>query len=200
MSTDHLSPLELDEQAAGAAPAAHLSSCAACAEKVAARRRSAAEFLLRPESKAMAAAVVERHAAPETTRIPRVVLLFGPLAAALLIFFAWPKPATEPGDRIKGSAAVFLLNETGTPVTSARPGQELVLAVRVPGAANERVKVQVTSVEPDGGREALYGGTVQANERERLMKLEVTPGDVRLEAEFDRSGTRLKAELTVEVK
>jgi hypothetical protein len=199
MSTEHLSALELDEQATGAVVSPHLASCAECTAKVAARKAEAAAFLLRPDAKAMANAIVERHAKPETTRVPKLVLVLGPLAAALLLFFAWPR-AEQPIDRIKGTAAVFLLDETGTPVTTAKPRQELVLAVRVPGDEHERVKVQVTSIEPDGGREALYGGTVEANGRAQLMKLEVTPGDVRLEAEFDRSGTRLKAELTVEVK
>lgn len=199
MSTEHLSALELDEQATGAPVSAHLASCPECTAKVEARKAEAAAFVLRPDSKAMANAIVERHAKPETTRIPKLVLVLGPLAAALLVFFAWPRPE-QPTDRIKGTAAVFLLDETGTPVTTAKPGQELVLAVRVPGGEHERVKVQITSIEPDGGREALYGGSVEANRSERLMKLEVTPGDVRLEAEFDRSGTRLEAELTVEVK
>lgn len=197
--SEHLSSLELDEASIAETPPAHLASCAECQQKVEQRRSAAAVFLSQPRAKAVGAQLVEKHGLKRSS--PRWWLAVAPLAAGLVLFFAWPRtPPPEPVDRVKGSAMLLLLDGQGQPVTSAHPGEELVLAVRVAAPPNTPVRVQVVTVDAQGTRDPIFGGPVNANERADLMKLVVTPGDVKLQADFQVGDAHQTAELALEVK
>lgn len=180
--SEHLSALQLDEQASGAAVDPHLASCAECTARLEVLKQQRAAFLARADAQAFAQKLVTRHAAPPPSRASRAFLLLAPLAASLLIFFLWPRGEPGDGQRIKGAPMVMLLDARGTPVTTARVGDELSLALRFSG--NEPRQVTVTVIAADGKREPLWSGAVQPNERAVPTRLVVTPGNVEVIADF----------------
>ncbi len=191
--SDHLSSLELDEVASGlSAGPPHLASCAECRARVSAVKQQNAALLARPEAKRQREALLP--AAPRRSTL-RLVAVLVPLAAALALFFVWPRPATPTGDRIKGAPSVVLLDDHGNAVTHARPGQQLTLAVGAPGF--KRVAIFTTGT--DGGREPLWAGSIEDGPRVQLMQLEVTPGDVEVTAEFDEGPRRTTATTRLQV-
>ena len=190
--SEHLSALQLDEIAAGLAPAPeHLAGCAECGQRLEALRKERAAFLARPEAKRQ----LERLApAPERRSFLRVLAIVVPLAAGLALFFAWPRtPPVE--DRIKGAPTVVLLDGSGTAVTHAAPGTKLTLAVGTGGFP----RVRVFSLDAQGKKEPLYSGPVAAGARVPLMQLEVTPGDVTVTAEFEGDSGQQSASVTLAV-
>jgi hypothetical protein len=177
----HLSALQLDEQLTGAPPDAHLETCAECRRRLEQAKRDHAALLARPAARALEAKLLERHAARPLSAPLRTVLWLAPLAASLLLFFAWPRGADD-GDRVKGAPMVMLLDDKGVAVTSARVGDALSLAVRFSGA--EPRQVTVVAVDATGKRDKLWAGSVRPNERVALSQLVVTPGNVEVIAEF----------------
>lgn len=175
--SEHLSALQLDEIAAGLAAAPeHLTGCAPCTQRLEALQAQHAAFLARPEAKRQ----LERLApAPTRRSVVRWLAVAAPLAAGLALLLAWP--GEQPSDRIKGAPTVMLLDEQGTPVTRARVGQTLTLAVGSAGFT----KVRVFAIDAAGAREDLFAGPVAAGARVPLRQLEVTPGNVSVVAEFE---------------
>lgn len=169
--SEHLSSLQLDEVAAGLAPAPeHLTGCAECAAKLSALKTQNAAFLALPRAQAQ----LKSMAIEKPQR--RAMLWLVPLAAAIAIgVFVQRDDASE---RLKGRASIVLLDSKNEPVTEASVGQKLTLAVG--GAGAKSVKV----VEVETG-ETIFSGAIAQGARVPLMQLEVTPGDVTLRAEFD---------------
>lgn len=172
--SEHLSALQLDEIATGlvAAPE-HVSSCAVCAERLAALRTSYSSFLARSEAQQQMKALQPRRSSV------RLVAVAASLAAALALFFAWPN--SPNAERLKGSPTVMLLDEAGQPVTHAAPGSKLTLAVGSAGFS----RVRIVATDDAGKEDELYRGPVAAGTRVPLMQLEVSPGDVTVTAEFE---------------
>ncbi len=182
----HLSPLELDEIAAGLAPPpTHLEACAACRARLDELTLASTELLGRPEAKRQLALLgAAPRSAPAKTSRRRLVLLAAPLAAGVALFLAWPRDAGDA--RLKGAPAVMLLDEADRSVTEARPGQRLTVAVGSGGYSHGAVLAidddgKVETLWPRDGRvyEALAPGA-----RSRLIELVVTPGDVTVKAVF----------------
>lgn len=189
--SEHLSPLQLDELAAGLAPAPpHLAECPACTDRLAKLQAQNAAFLARPEAKAQLEGLAP---APPRRSVVRWLALAAPLAAGLALFLAWPEQPRE--DRLKGSPTVVLLDEQGVVVTRAKVGQKLTLAVG--GAGFPRVLVY--AVDAQGARTQLYAGELAAGARVPLMQLEVTPGTVDVFAEFKDDGRAATAHVKLEV-
>jgi len=186
MSAPHLSALELDEIAAELAPRPpHLDDCQACRDRLAALQQANAAILARPEANSLAARLVAQHSAPPARRAPPALLFLAPLAASLLLFFAWPRPAPDT-ERLKGAAIIVLLDAKGEVVTRAKVGEQLDVAVRFD--AEQAAKVTVFAQTPGGERAQLFSGQVEPRDRRVLTKVEVTPGDVELTADFERPG------------
>jgi hypothetical protein len=186
--SEHLSALQLDEVVAGLGEAPpHLATCAQCAARVATLKAESAALLARPEAKEQLA----RLAPPAPRRSVLVPFLALAAAAAIALFFAWPREVPE--DRLKGAPSVVLLDPAGNAVTHAAAGSRLTLAV---GAAGFQ-RVEVFAVDSEGKKEALYSGEVAAGARVPLTQLEVTPGDVTVTAVFSRDGAENR---TVSVK
>ena len=178
--SEHLSALQLDEVVAGLGePPAHLASCAQCAARLSALKAESAAFLARPEAKKQ----LEVLAPAPPRRLSLVPIVALAAAAAVALFFAWPRGGA-PEDRIKGAPSVVLLDAAGNSVTHASPGSRLTLAVG--GAGFQTVEVFATDAE--GKKESLYSGNVAAGARVPLTQLEVTPGDVTVTAVFARDG------------
>ncbi|MBL8912169.1 MAG: hypothetical protein JNM17_15870 [Archangium sp.] len=182
--SEHLSALQLDEQAMGSPANPHLASCGECTAKLEALKKQNAVFLARADAKSFEAKLLEKHVAPPPSRLSRVVLMIAPLAAAVLLFVVWPKadPVVDGGDRVKGAPLVMLLDARGAPVTTANVGDELSLALRFSGT--EARKVTVSAIDANGKREELWSGSVPPNERAVISKLKVTPGNVEVVADF----------------
>lgn len=176
--TEHLSALQLDEVAAGLAPAPeHLASCSECSKQLAQLRAESAAFLARPEAQRQLGQLLPP---PRRRPLLRLLAIALPLAAVLALLLSWPRAPVE--DRIKGTPTVMLLDGTGSPVTHAAPGTKLTLVVGAAGFP----RVTVFTIAEDGTKEPLYAGAVAAGARVPLMKLEVTPGDVTVMAVFER--------------
>jgi hypothetical protein len=187
--SEHLSPLQLDEIAAGLMPAPqHATSCAQCATHLEDLRKQSAAFLARPEAKQQLQRL--SPAAPPRRSFLRVLAIAVPLAAGLALFLAWPRAPVE--DRIKGAPTVMLLDGSGQAVTHANPGQKLTLAVGSAGFS----RVRVVAVDTAGKKDELYAGPIAAGAKVPLMQLEVTPGDVTVTAEFE-GGTSASVRLAV---
>lgn len=186
MST-HLSPLELDEAASGLlVDQAHLETCDECRSLVAQRLAQNAKFLQQPRAKAQ----FEALASPRK-RIPlRFALVAFPLAAALALFVFLPRTADE---RLKGAPTVTLLDQAGNVVTHAPPGQQLTLAV----GSTDFPHVKVSARADDGSSSTLFEGDVARGARVPVMKLEVTPGNVQLTADFSDGERRATATTTL---
>ncbi|MFZ5440423.1 MAG: hypothetical protein ACOZQL_10460 [Myxococcota bacterium] len=192
--SDHLSPLALDEVAAGLSTGEpHLATCAGCRAKVDARRAANAAFLARPEARRK----LEQLAPPRRSPAPRLLALVVPLAAALALVFFWPRGApTEPAERLKGAPAVSLRDAAGNAVTAATVGQQLTLSVAAAGFS----QVTIVSRAPDGGHETLFSGGIEGDGRVDLLQLEVTPGDVELTADFTDGQRHQTAQTRLEVR
>lgn len=185
--SEHLTALQLDEVVAGLGEAPpHLATCAQCLARVAALKAQSAAFLARPEAKRQLEAL-----SPPPRRSLMAPILALAAAAAIALFFAWPREVPE--ERLKGAPSVVLLDSAGNTVTHASPGSRLTLAV---GAAGFQ-RVEVFAIDAAGKKEPLYSGKVAAGARVPLAQLEVTPGDVTVTAVFARDGTEQK---TVSVK
>lgn len=181
--SEHLSALQLDEQATGALADPHLATCPECTEKLDALKKQNAAFLARKDAKAFEAQLLDAQvmAAPPS-RLMRVALMIAPLAAALLVFFLWPRTEPVQSDQVKGAPMVMLLDAKGDVVTAAKVGDKLSLALRFSGS--EPREVTVSAVDASGKREELWKGTVAPNERAVISKVVVTPGDVEITADF----------------
>lgn len=193
--SDHLSPLALDEVAAGLSSGEpHLSGCEACRAKVAELKASNAALVARPEAGRQLGALLP---AEKKNNLLRIFAVVAPLAAGLVLFFAWPTaPQPGDGDRLKGAPTISLRDAQGNAVTKATPGQRLTLSVGAAGFS----RVTVSSTAADGGHETLFSGGVESGAQVGLMELEVTPGDVELTAEFS-DGTRTEtAKVRLEVR
>lgn len=189
--SEHLSALQLDELAAGLAPAPeHLAGCPGCSARLEALRQERAAFLARPEARQQ----LERLAPPPQRRpFLRGLALVVSLAAGLALFLAWPRAPVE--DRLKGAPTVALLDETGNAVTHAAPGTKLTLAVGTGGFP----RVRVFALDAQGKKEPLYSGPVAAGARVPLLQLEVTPGDVTVTAEFESDTEQKSASVKLAV-
>lgn len=186
--SEHLSPLQLDEIAAGLVPAPeHATSCAQCGQRLEELRRQSAAFLARPEARQQ---LQQLSPAPPRRSFLRVLAVAIPLAAGVALFLAWPRAPVE--DRIKGAPTVMLLDGSGQAVTHAAPGQKLTLAVGSAGFS----RVRVVAVDAAGKKDELYSGPIAAGAKVPLMQLEVTPGDVTVTAEFE-GGTTASVRLAV---
>lgn len=187
--SEHLSPLELDEAAAGLAPPpAHLSACADCATRLEELKAERASLLASPDAARRLDAVLAKQ--PELSARPKLKLLHVaaialPLAAgiALLVFApVW----NAHDDRLKGAVTVELVDASGTAVTSAPAGQSVSLAVGGAGLPY----VAVFAVDAQGEVAPLWPakGEMMAalapGARVTLSSFEVTPGDVTVHALF----------------
>lgn len=189
--SEHLSSLQLDELTAGLAPRPdHLERCEACSRKLEALRAEQAAFLSRPEAKRQLEALTPP---PARRSFLRVLAVAVPLAAGLVLFFAWPRAGEA--DRIKGAPKVMLLDDRGIPVTHAAPGSRLTLAVGNAGFSS----VEVFAVDARGNKETLYSGDVASGALVPLTRLEVTPGDVTVMAVFARGDERQTASVRLAV-
>lgn len=200
--TEHLSSLQLDELAAGLAPEPpHLADCAECRARLDALRAARAAFAQHPD----AARVLWRLTdAPAPIPLPRRRLMplvaAGALALAAGLVLILQQPFDDETPRLKGAPTVELLDETGAPVTRAKVGQSLTLAVGGAGAQYAAVFAE----EPGGARTLLWpqaGATLAPLEpgaRVRLRQLEVTPGAVTVRARFGETPAALDAAGLVE--
>jgi hypothetical protein len=187
--SEHLSPLELDEAAADLASPPHLAQCARCQQRVKALKADAGSMLDRPEAKAQ----LERLTKPKAAR-PSPWLLLVSLAATLGLFFLVTDP---PKDRVKGAPTILLLDSAQNPVSTADIGQHLTLSVTAPAAK----AVTVFATTRPNQRETLWSGDIKSGQRNDLMDLVVTPGDVELEAVFTSpDSTNATAKMTLKVR
>lgn len=204
----HLSPLELDEVAAGLTPPpAHLDRCTACRTAVDELTAANAALLETPEAKRRLAALTAASSSasaslrlvdspqvrPAHSQWRRVVPLVAPLAAGLTLFFAWQGERLSDGARLKGAPAVMLLDQSDQAVLRATPGQKLALAVGSGGYSH----AAVFAIGQDGSAETLWPkdgatyGALPPGARSRLIELVVTPGDVTVKAVFANEARRL---------
>ncbi|MDP3499157.1 MAG: hypothetical protein Q8S33_02440 [Myxococcales bacterium] len=185
--SEHLSPLALDELAAGDpndAAKAHLDGCASCRAKLDAVRAAALQVSAMPAfEQTFAALDTERPAVaplPKKTRRlwPALVAVAVPLAAAL-VFLVMSPP--EDDTRLKGAPTVELLVKD-RPVTTARPGETVTLAVG--GAGNTHALV--LAIDTSGAVSRLWpqepqSAPIAAGARVTLSpSFDVTPGSLML--------------------
>lgn len=189
--SDHLSALQLDEVAAGGAAHPHLTSCAECTAKLEALKKQNAVVMAMPQARALESKLMAQHVAKPLAAPMRALLVLAPLAASLLLFFLWPKPPVDEDGRIKGAPMVMLLDSKGSTVTSAKVGDELSLALRFSG--DQPRKVAVFAIDATGKKESLWAGEVKPGEKSVITKLQVTPGNVEVVAEFSPPALRVGA-------
>jgi hypothetical protein len=192
--SEHLSALALDEAAAGEALApevrAHLDGCAACAQKVQARKEQGAALVASSEGRrrleAVSATVEAKPARGPAPVHPLVRLAFVaslPIAAALTLFLLSPRTV----ERLKGGVSVELIDSTGTAATRVVVGQRLQLAAGPAGRSFALVFTvseggAVTQVWPEDRRQA---DPIPPGSRTILIpSLEVTPGSFTVHACF----------------
>lgn len=189
--SEHLSALVLDEVAAGLAPPAeaqtHLASCDDCRAKLETLKASREAVAASAKSKAVLQHLLTRTEAPapkKGLRLVHVAAIALPLAAVLaLLVFNPIRPAED--SRFKGAASVELLDAQGTPVTRAKVGDTLTLAV---GGAGYRYAA-VVAVDGQGlstlwPKDGTTLAPLEPGARVRLSSFTVTPGNVRLVAYF----------------
>lgn len=128
---DHLSALTLDTLAAGlpvdATHSAHLASCPACQARLDAVKAERAQVMKLPAFEA-----VRGQLAPAPRELPRWLV---PVIAFAAVVLAIVGSQFLEGDKtiLKGGASVELLRDARTPVTEARVGDRLTLAVGADG-------------------------------------------------------------------
>lgn len=132
--SDHASALQLDTLAAGlpldAAVPAHVAGCAACQAKLEALKAERAAVMRAPQ---FAATLGRLQPAPSSQRRPwGLVLAFAAMALLLVLGGRFLVPSDD-GTLLKGAATVELLKD-GAPVTQAKIGDKLTLAVGAAGA------------------------------------------------------------------
>ncbi len=189
---EHLSALELDlvltRGALDPARQAHLDACAACRER-AGREQSAAEAARSLPGHDAVLARLTAKAEPAGAKVlpwrKRAPVLFAAalaVAASIVFFLSPPK---EEESRLKGPVSIELIGAAGEPVTHAKVGDRVELAV---GAAGKPWAL-VLAVDDRGNVEPLWppgggSGPAPKGARATLMSLEVTAGSVTLVALF----------------
>lgn len=202
---EHLSSLVLDEVAAGLPvppeATAHLAFCDACRARLDDVKRAREAAAASPASTPVLERLLARAEAPVAPPKPKlrwlhVAAVALPLAAGLALLVV--NPIRQPVDdaRLKGAPSVELLNEAGAPVTRAKPGETLTLAVGGGGFTH----VVVLGLDAQGvstlwPKDGATLGAVAPGARVRLDTFTVTPGDVRVVALFASTPRRL-GELT----
>ena len=185
--SEHLSPLVLDELAVGDpndAAKAHLEGCASCRARLEEVKAAALQVMSMPRFEQTFAAL-ETHA-PVVTPLPKkarrlwpaLVAVAVPLAAALVFLVMSP---SDDGTRLKGTPTIeLLLNDR--PVTKARPGETVTLAVGSVGKAH----ALVIAVDSSGTVSRLWpqedsSGAIAFGARVLLSpSFDVTPGSLLL--------------------
>jgi hypothetical protein len=172
----HLSALVLDEAAAGLTLAnearEHLETCAECQARKAAVVEANHAFL--------ASGASHRHLdglLPKRSPWVVVSAIAVPLAAALALFLL-PHPSDET--RLKGGRSLELLDRSGRVVHSAKPGDQLDLAVGGGGAS----AAAIFAIDQAGTVTSLYSGPLRGKALEKVARLTVTPGSVSVLAVF----------------
>ncbi|MDP1921651.1 MAG: zf-HC2 domain-containing protein [Myxococcales bacterium] len=182
--SEHLSPLALDELAVGDpndAAKAHLDGCASCRLKLDAVKAAALQVRSMPGFEQTFAALDTERPAVAPPKKPRrlwpaLVAVAVPLAAALVFLVMSPR---DDGSRLKGAPTVELLLKD-QPVTTARPGDTVTLAV---GGAG-KTHVLVLAVDASGVVSRLWpqepqSAPIGAGARVSLSpSFDVTPGSL----------------------
>lgn len=190
--TPHLSPLVVDELAAGLPgerqAQEHLQACAECRQAVEAATQRARALLATPEAQRrlevlLAGAPGQTRKTASRSRLRWLMAAAIPLAAALVLFVL----PTSPPERVKGAATIELLDATGAAVSTVHAGQTVRLAA---GHAGHPFGV-VLAVEADGHVTQLWPtsgpdtAAVGGGARVVLLeRVEVTPGSFTLHAFF----------------
>lgn len=179
---DHVSSLQLDTLAAGlpvdAAVPAHVQSCAECQAKLDAAKAARAAVLRSPQFEATLAKL---QPAPVQQR-PRWLAPVLAFAAALLVLVIGSRFVRPADDTLlKGAQTVELLRD-GAPVTQAKVGEKLTLAV---GAGGQSA-VAVFTLDGKGEVEVLLPSTPVAKGARVPVgnQLEVTAGSLAVFACF----------------
>ena len=193
---DHLSPLVFDTVAAGLPYAdtarVHLESCDTCRSRLGAVKIERASTMM----SARFASGLQRVAPPPVRRMPRwttpVVGLALAASLVAIVGYRFSTPASD-GTLLKGAVSVELLKDGTTPVTQARVGDKLVLAVGGAGYS----QVAVFAVSEKGEASVLFGwAPVAAGARVPVGKgFEVTPGSSAVFACFDNQPEAVDATL-----
>lgn len=200
--SDHVSPLVLDEAAAGLPldPEAqvHLDTCDTCHAALEAATAARAKVAAMPGAQRTLDALLAKTEAPASAppkkAAPRWLTIAAvalPLAAGLALFVFSPvTPSSET--RLKGAPTVELLDAQGRTVTRAKVGDTLTLAVGGAGLGYAVVLAVdgqgVTTLWPKEGGEL---GGIAPGARVTLDAFTVTPGNVRLIALFSKEPKRL---------
>ncbi|MBX7114104.1 MAG: hypothetical protein K1X64_07190 [Myxococcaceae bacterium] len=213
---EHLSKLVLDELAAGlatdAAALAHSRDCFQCRDRLAqfvearnqARRDAPFEQVF-AKLKTSHAAVESLPSAPKWRRRTFVFAPALAAAVALLIYIALPHPKADV-TRLKGGASVRVLRAPdGTAVSSARPGEKVVLAV----TSADQTFALVMAVEASGDINLVWplgspeSARVAPGPEARLTPgFQVTPGSMALHAFLSKEPLKvetMRAQLEREV-
>lgn len=160
--SEHLSPLELEEAAAGlpTVTQAHLDGCAACKAKVQELQAASDGVRVSPQFKARLESVLQQAAEkpiarvdPETGELTiskknppnesaparglptwQWLLPTLALAASLIAFVYWPQPAAPTDElRLKGATMLRVTSVDGREIEKARAGELVELAVGAAG-------------------------------------------------------------------
>lgn len=189
--SEHLSPLALDELAVGdpnEAARQHLDGCPACRARLDELKKAASELSTMPAFERTLAALdtarppARRGVEPVRRRWPALLAVAVPLAAALVFVVV---SARHDEVRLKGAPTLELLRAE-RPVTSARPGETVTLAVGGAGSTHALVfaidaEGTVSRLWPSGAAAA----PIDPGARVRLSpSFEVTPGSLELVAFF----------------
>jgi len=159
MTEAHPSPLQLDELHAGkddATVAAHVASCRACADYVAALAREREALQAEWPSQVFMRRLAARAAAkPRWPRWSRWLVAIPVMAAAAVALLVGLQPASFDTVRLKGGGSVALalialrdgVQERNAPAFTMRPGDQL----RIELTLTERRVISVGVLEDTGG-------------------------------------------------
>lgn len=196
---EHPSALVLDEVAAGLPVppevTAHLSGCAPCRGRLDEVQRARAAAQAHPRAAPVLDRLLEKAEAPAAKpklKWLHVAAVALPLAAGLALLVV--NPIAQPVDdtRLKGAPSVELLDDAGAPVTRAKPGQVLTLAVGGAGLTHAVVlAIDAQGVSTLWPKDGTTLGALAPGARVRLDTFTVTPGDVRVVALFASTPRRL---------
>lgn len=192
---EHASALVLDELAAGLEVEPtwrrHLEQCARCQGKLLELRAYREQLTASERYEAAFARLRARSSPPRRAFFLPAAVLSAALAAAALLF-VWPPQQGRGAIRLKGGAAVTVLSApSGAPISSARPGDRVVLSVDVPPGYPFCLVIGVdeaggaTQLWPSGAAKsaALPSGRATALEPGFV----VTPGSLVVAAFFSRA-------------